>query len=87
VAGLRARTKKCICFYCSVQPACGTQIAFHSADTGSIFPGDKAAGTETDSLDLFSAEVKNEWRYTSFPSRLLGRQETSLPLPYTRVFL
>jgi hypothetical protein len=67
-----------ISFYCSVQTACGTQIAFYSAGRGRIFPGDNAAGTETDRLSLSSAEVKNEWRCTSFSSRLLGRHETSL---------
>jgi len=63
--------KKGISFYCSVQPACGIQIAFYSAHTRRIFPGDKAAGTETARLHLSSAEVKNEWRYASFPSHVL----------------
>ena len=70
MAGLRTRTTKGIAFDCSVQTACGTQRAYYSADTGQIFPEDKAAGSETDRLYLSSAEVKNEWRYTSFSSHV-----------------
>jgi len=82
VAGLEARTKQGIFFYCSVQTVCGTQIAFYSEGTGRIFPGDKAAETETDRLHLSSAEVKNEWRYTSFPSHvfLVGTRQICLCL-------
>ena len=68
VARLRVRTTKDMSLYCSPQIACGNQLAFDSADTERIFLGDKAAETETDSLHLSSAEVKNEWRYTSCPS-------------------
>lgn len=47
-----------------------------------FFSGDRAAGGETDYSSASSAEVKNEWRHTSFFSACFHDiDKASLPLP------
>jgi hypothetical protein len=39
-----------------------------------LFPGGKAPGSEVDHSPPISAEVKNEWSYTSTPPPILQKQ-------------
>jgi hypothetical protein len=54
--------------------------------TGALSPAVKRLGSETDNSPSSSAEVENEWSYTSTPHTFSWRDallstETTLPLP------
>jgi len=50
-----------------VQTGSGAHSAAYPTGTEGSFPGGKAVGREADHSAPSSAEVKNEWRYTSTP--------------------
>jgi hypothetical protein len=50
-----------------VQNGSGAHPASYPMDTGGSFPGVKRPGREADHSPPSSAEVKNEWSYTSTP--------------------
>lgn len=57
-----------------------THTASYSKGYRGSFPGQKRLGHEVDSSSPASAEVKNEWRYTSTPHiRLNGMDRKDLP--------
>jgi hypothetical protein len=50
----------------NAENGCGAHPSFYSMGTG-FFPGLKRPGSEVDQSPPYSAEVKNEWSYTSSP--------------------
>ena len=52
----------------TVQTRSGAHPAFYSVATGALSPGVKRPGRKVDYSPPSSAEVKNEWSYTSAPS-------------------
>jgi hypothetical protein len=68
-------------FFAQVQTDPGAHSAFCRMGTGS-FPGVKRQGRGADHSPPPSAEVKNEWSYTSTPPLGPWRPVIGWPLPY-----